>query len=70
MVTRRDLMVEWAEAITRLNAAENRYDELAWWQFCKKQRLRDHIACLRAECQHVGDQYRAVEREERAKLAE
>jgi hypothetical protein len=70
MVTRKELMTEWAEAITRLNAAEIRYDELPWWRFCARQRVRDHIACLRAECQHVGGQYHALEREERARLAE
>lgn len=70
MVTRRELMTEWAEAITRLNAAENRYDELPWWRFFDRKYLRAHIKGLAATCREAGARYRALEREERAKLAE
>ena len=70
MVTRKELMTEWAEAITRLNAAEVRYDELPWWHILDRKYLRAHIRKLRASCQEIGSRYRAVEREERASLAE
>ena len=70
MASRRELMTEWAEAITRLNAAENRYDELPWWHLLDRRYMRIYIRRLRASCQEVGRRYRATEREERAGLAE
>ena len=67
---KREAMGNWAEAITRLNAAENRYNELYWWQFCARRRHWDHLAVLREECRIASEAYRAIERSEREALAE
>ena len=69
-IDKREAMNQWAESIVRLNAAEDRYDRLFFWQIGAKRRMLDNIRCLAAECKAAGDTYRALERAEREAKAE